>query len=332
MSTGTIVLTGANGTLGLAYVKAVLKDFQGHHAVLTVRNEDPSDVNTTKLKETIAAFPDAQYSIYTLDLASLDSVRSFASTITGKVASGELPAISTIMCNAFAWSITNGLQLTGDGYELSFQVNHLSHFALVLQLLGSIDKSNGRIVVLSSDSHYPRKNALEQFPPVFPEDIEKLAKPEKDVSGEEVGRGFQRYGLSKLCVVMFAYELARRLRENSDLRGVTVVASDPGGIPDSRAMAEGVPKLWGMMMKYVLNPLQPVLKYAAPLRKSAEAGRDLAHLSLGRIHPGKSGYYTMMKIDKSSPESYEEEKWRLLWKKSVEWSGIKPTDTILLVD
>lgn len=213
MSTGTIVLTGANGTLGLAYVRSALKDFPEYHAVLTVRNDGPSDPNTAKLREIIAAFPNAKYSIHTLDLSSLASVRVFSSTIAGKVASGELPAISTIVCNAFAWSISTGLKFTGDGYELSLQVNHLSHFALILQLLGSIDTSNGRIVVLSSDSHYPGKSGLEQFPPTFPEDIEKLAKPAKDAPGEEVGRGFQRYGLSKLCIVMFAYELTRRLQE-----------------------------------------------------------------------------------------------------------------------
>jgi NAD(P)-dependent dehydrogenase (short-subunit alcohol dehydrogenase family) len=121
--------------------------------------------------------------------------------------------ISTIVCNAFAWTISNGLQFTGDGYELSFQVNYLSHFALILQLLRSIDKQNGRIMVLSSDTHYPGKSSLEQFSPMFPADIEKLAKPVKDAPGEEVGRGYARYGLSKLYVVMFAYELTRKLRE-----------------------------------------------------------------------------------------------------------------------
>lgn len=108
-----------------------------------------------------------------------------------------------------------------------------------------------------------------------------------------------------------------------------MAALDPGGIPDSRAMDEGVPKTWAILMKYVLNPLQPVLKYVAPLRKSGEAGRDLAHLSLGMVHPGESGYYTMMKTDKSSPESYEEDKWKVLWSKSVEWTEIKPSETIL---
>jgi hypothetical protein len=117
--------------------------------------------------------------------------------------------------------------------------------------------------------------------------------------------------------------------QSAEFKNVTVVALDAGGIPDSRAMSEGVPRMWSVLMKYVLNPLQPVLKYGLPLRKSGEAGRDLARLSLGKVYPGVSGYYTMMKTDKSSPESYDEDKWRLLWSKSVEWSGIKPTDTVL---
>ena len=45
-------------------------------------------------------------------------------------------------------------QLTKDGYETTFQVNHLSQFYLTLLLKQTIQSSNNpRIVVVSSESH-----------------------------------------------------------------------------------------------------------------------------------------------------------------------------------
>lgn len=211
-SVGTVVLTGANGSLGIAYVKSLLISFPNYTAILTVRDDSESDPNTQKLRQLIAKHPKAF--IYKLDLASLSAVTQFSAQISSRVTSGELPPISAIVCNAFAWSLNTGLKFSADGYELSFQVCYLSHFALVLRLLGSMDIVNGRVVLLASDSHDPeRKNALESYPVKFPDDPAQLAKPSPDKKGEEIGRGFQRYGLSKLCCVMFMYQLNSHLAQ-----------------------------------------------------------------------------------------------------------------------
>ncbi|KAG5644134.1 hypothetical protein DXG03_009081 [Asterophora parasitica] len=318
MPGGTVVLTGANSTLGLAFIANALQDFPTHHFILTVRNPSPIDPNTAKLHLLLSKFPSAKYTLHTLNLASLAGVRTFSSFIASQVARGDLPPISAIVCNAFAWSISSGLQFTRDGFELSFQVNHLAHFALVLQLLDSMHKTQGRIVGLSSDSHEPGASALAVYPPGIPDDIERLARPVPDKPGEEVGRGFQRYGVSKLCVVMFVYELNRRLQA------------------DSRAMSKDVPKAWGILMKYFLNPLQPLLKLAIPtLRNSNVAGKDLVELSLREAFAAARGtngyYYKMSRPGKSSTKSYAETKWAKLWERSVAWSGIQPGDTALSV-
>lgn len=209
---GTIILTGANGSLGIGFVKRLLTHFPDHTAILTVRDDSDSDPNTKSLRQLIAKHP--KVSICKLDLASLSDVKEFAANISSRVTSGELPRISAIVCNAFAWSLNTGRKLTADGYELSFQVSYLSHLVLVLRLLGSLDISNGRVVMLGSDSHDPeKKNGLETYPVKFPDDPEHLAKPPLDGKGEEIGRGFQRYGLSKLCCIMFMYSLNRHLAQ-----------------------------------------------------------------------------------------------------------------------
>lgn len=43
--------------------------------------------------------------------------------------------------------------MSQDGFEMSWQVNHLSNFVLVLLLLQSMDKKNGRILIVGSWSH-----------------------------------------------------------------------------------------------------------------------------------------------------------------------------------
>lgn len=213
----SIIITGANGSLAVPSVSYLLKKYPDYTAILTVRDTSDSDPNTARLKETIAEFPKATTSIRKLDLSSLSAVQEFASTISSEIFSKTLPPIAAIVCNAYVWSISSGLKLSPDGYELSFAVNHLAHIALVLRLLGSM-KPDGRLVFLASDAHYPGKNGLEKYPPGIPDDIELLVKPEPDVAGQEVGRGFQRYGNSKLAVVMGTYELNKRLQQVGDLK------------------------------------------------------------------------------------------------------------------
>ncbi|KAG6817293.1 hypothetical protein H0H87_010635 [Tephrocybe sp. NHM501043] len=323
MFEGTVILTGANGTLGLAFVAAVLKDYSSHHLILTVRKDSPSDANTAKLYTLLSQFPNAKYTIHTLDLTSLGSVVAFASNIASQVASHALRPISAIVCNAFAWSLTSGLKFTSDGYEQSFQVNYLAHFVLVLSLLESMDPAHGRVVGLSSDTHEPGASPGEVFPPTLPADIELLAKPAPDAPGEEVGRGMQRYGVSKLCVVLFVYELNRRLQKDpayKKLRGITALAVDPGTITDSRATNRNVPAPWKFGMKYIMNPLQPLLKYVMPtLQRSSTAGKGLARLSLDYGYQGMKAvsYYQGLNPAQSSMESYDKEKSVRLWDDSV---------------
>ncbi|KAF2449037.1 hypothetical protein P171DRAFT_428989 [Karstenula rhodostoma CBS 690.94] len=131
------------------------------------------------------------------------------------------------------WSLNSGVQFSKDRLELGMAVNTLAHFNLVLRLLGHVEE-RGRIVFLSSESHWPGKAGFEVYPPVIPEDMEELVKYEKDVPGEEAGRGFLRYGLSKLAGVMLMYELNRRLQKQPALSNIRVLAVDPGGILANR--------------------------------------------------------------------------------------------------
>ena len=204
---GTIIITAANGSLAIPAVQHLLTTYPDYNAVLTVRNPSDSDPNTKKLRAIIANHPGAKTSIYQLDLADLSAVHEFATNIVDEIQKGSLPPLASLVCNAYYWNLAGGLETTKDGYEKSFQVTHVAHAALVLRLLGSFGPEGGRIVLFSSDAHWPGKNSLEKYPPAIPDDLELLVRPDADGTPDNFGRGFQRYAVSKLAVVTWMYAL-----------------------------------------------------------------------------------------------------------------------------
>jgi NAD(P)-dependent dehydrogenase (short-subunit alcohol dehydrogenase family) len=210
--TGTVIITGANGSLAIPAVTYLLSEYKPDAIILTVRNE--TDDNTAKLRAAIAQAPSSvNVTIRKLDLASLTEVHAFAKWVRAQVAAREIPPLAAVIWNAMSWTLQGGLKFTADGYEQTIAVNHIAHFALTLELLASFDQEHGRIVFLGSDSH--DKSSLQKFPSVLPADLDKLVHPEPDREDEVADRGFQRYGLSKLVSIMTMYELSRRLAKVS---------------------------------------------------------------------------------------------------------------------
>lgn len=223
---GTIIITGANGSLAVPAVQHLLTNYPSYTLVLTVRDILDTDVNTKQLREIITQYPEANTSIRKLDLANLAAVHEFARAIAAEITDGKLPPLASIICNAYYWNLAGNVNITLDGYEQSFQVTHLAHAALVLRLLGSFGSNGGRVVLFSSDAHWPGKNSLEKYPPAIPDNLDMLVKPAADEPPDNFGRGFQRYAVSKLAVVMWMYVLNRYLEKVCINHG-----SSMGGLP-----------------------------------------------------------------------------------------------------
>ena len=208
---GTIIITAANSSLAIPAVQHLLTKYPNYTLVLTVRDTADNNVNTKKLRATIARYPGTKTSIHELDLADLSAVHDFANGIVNEISHGELPPLASLICNAYYWNLVDGLETTKDGYEKSFQVTHIAHSALVLRLIGSFGSDGGRVILFSSDAHWPGKNGLEKYPPILPDNLELLARPSTDEKPDNAGRGFQRYAVSKLAVVTWMYALNRYL-------------------------------------------------------------------------------------------------------------------------
>lgn len=196
--------------MGIPAADHLLQKYPEYTVIFTVRDASDDDINTKTLRDTISKHPDSKASVLALDLASLSGVHDFADNIIAGIQSGKYPRLAAIVCNAYYWNLIGDPEFTEDGYDKTIQVSHISHAALVLRLLESFDARGGRIVLISSDSHWPGKNAMEKYPPSI-DDVENLVNP--TVDDDKQGRGYQRYATAKLAITTWMYSLNRRLEK-----------------------------------------------------------------------------------------------------------------------
>lgn len=210
---GLVIFTGANSSMGIPAADHLLQKYPEYTTVFTVRDASDSDPNTKNLRQVIAKYPNTKAFVSALDLTSLDATHAFADTIVEGIKSGKYPPIAAIVANAYYWNLIGDPEITSDGFDKTIQVSHISHSALILRLLGEFSDAGGRVVLLSSDSHWPGKNSMEKYPPVIPEDLELLVKPTCD--DDKQGRGYQRYASAKLAITTWMHALNSHIEKVS---------------------------------------------------------------------------------------------------------------------
>ena len=289
----TAIITGANSGLGLQCARSLLATDPSWHVVLAVRDPERGAAAVEQLGS------GQRCTVMQLDLASLSSVQGFIDD--ARV--GGLPPLHAVVCNAGV-QVVSGAQTTADGYEMTFGVNHLGHFALVSGLLDAL-RPPARIVVVSSGTHDPAK--FTGMPHPHYASAAELAQPPGELTGEE---GRRRYTTSKLCNLLFCYELDRQLEHGT--RGVTVNAFDPGLMPGS-GLSRDYPPLMQFAWRYVL----PALRFLPGVNSTRTSGRHLAALAADPRLDGVTGmYFEGNKPALSSVDSYDLDKARELWETS----------------
>jgi NAD(P)-dependent dehydrogenase (short-subunit alcohol dehydrogenase family) len=289
VTTKTAVITGANTGLGLECARSLLASDEAWHVVLAVRDPDRGASAIAEL-----AAPQ-RCTVLPLDLASLRSVREFG----GRLRDAGLPPLRAVVCNAGLQAV-DGTKLTDDGVEMTFGVNHLGHFALVRGLLDQLE-APARVVIVSSGTHDPKKFTGMPHPQYT--SAEELAHP--PVGASEDGR--RRYTTSKLCNLLFAYELDRRLGQGAN--GVTVTAFDPGLMPGS-----GLARDYSPLGKFAWRYVFPVLRVLPNVNSTRASGKRLAALACDPEFEGVTGtYFEGAKQIRSSADSYDQRLATDLW-------------------
>jgi NAD(P)-dependent dehydrogenase (short-subunit alcohol dehydrogenase family) len=238
-----------------------------------------------------------------LDLASLASVRAFGAAVPEM----GLPRLHAVVCNA-AVQVVTGTRWSPGGIELTFATNHLGHFALVDGVLEHLE-APARIAVVSSDTHDPSKGP--GMPAPRYETADALAHPDEE-SGPPAEVGRRRYTTSKLCNVLFAYELDRRLGHGR--RGIAVNAFNPGFMPGGASnLARDYTPPQRLAWRYAL----PVMRLLPHVHSARTSGRRLAALVADPALAGVTGrYYDGDRDIQSSFESYDLAKAADLWRTS----------------
>jgi NAD(P)-dependent dehydrogenase (short-subunit alcohol dehydrogenase family) len=191
------VVTGANSGLGLISARELAR--AGARVVLACRD---TEKGSAALRELTTEVPGAQAELAALDLASLDSIRSFAQELADAHAGLDL-----LINNAGVMAPPR--RTTKDGFELQFGTNHLGHFALTGLLLSTLEgRRDARVVTVSSTAHRMGRINFD------------------DLHGERRYRRWRAYGQAKLANLLFALELDRRLRAAGST--VKSVAAHPG--------------------------------------------------------------------------------------------------------
>jgi len=196
MEDKTILITGS--TDGIGKQTAFELAYLGARVILHGR--EAAKVKPV-MKEIAQKTGNDTLDFFIADLSSLDQIRAMGAEIRRKYS-----RLDVLINNAGV--AMNRFEISDDGYEMTFAVNHLAVFTLSLQLLDLLTQSApSRIINVASMVH---SSSLE---------YDNLANPPNF-------DGWEAYCQSKLCNILFTYELAEKLQDQN----VTVNCLHPGVI------------------------------------------------------------------------------------------------------
>ena len=267
-------ITGASSGLGLETARALAG--MGATVALLCRSAERGEAARAEIA---AATGNRDLHVVACDLANLDSVRAAAAELLAR-----FDALHVLVNNAGLMLMQR--RITVDGLEETFQVNHLSAFALTALVRERLQASApARVITVSSIAHRAAQLDFE------------------DLMSERLYDGLYVYARSKLANVLFTYELARRLEDS----GVTANTLHPGLVRTGFGHNNG----FAMRAFMTLSQLPPL---ASSPRRGA---RTQVWLACAPEVAGLSGrYFVRRRARRSSRISYDGDSQRRLWKAS----------------
>jgi NAD(P)-dependent dehydrogenase (short-subunit alcohol dehydrogenase family) len=274
----TVVITGANAGIGFATAIGLAK--QGATIVLICRS---AERGRAAVKAVVGRGASGA-KLVIADLSSQAAIRELSASLHE-----QLPRIDVLINNvgaAFAHR-----ELTVDGLEKTFALNHLAPFLLTHLVLDLIQKSSqGRIVNLTAGMPASRHGFLD------------------NLQGERSYGQFAAYRSSKIGNILFTYELARRLEGT----GITVNCVHPGPVK-----TEFTRKAGGF--------LGTISKFLRPIMKSPDAGaRGPIYLATSpEVACVTGAYFVSCKQKRSAAMTYDRELAVKHWEISRRLTGLR---------
>lgn len=280
MENKIVLITGATAGIGKETAREIAKT--GANVVIIGRDSAKTGAVADELRK---ASGNEKIDTLVADLSLMSGIRRAADEFKSKY-----ERLDVLVNNAGA--IFDRRELTAEGLEKTFALNHISYFLLTNLLLDTIKNSApARIVSVSSTAH--------SFGKI---DFENLQR-EKSFSK------FGSYSASKLMNVLFTYELARHLKGTD----VTANCLHPGAVASN----------FGDELTGIFGWLTQIGKKLAFI--SAEKGAETSvYLATSPEVETVSGrYFDSKKAVKSSTASYDENLQKRLWEASEKIVGQK---------
>lgn len=245
------IVTGANS--GIGYPTAAELARKGATVVMACRDRAKGEAAVARMRR---EFPGAMVEFSELDLASLDSLRAFA---TRELARDE--PLDLLINNAGVWAPPKRLE-TKDGFELQFGTNVLGHFALTGLLLPALRRAAVRFEatggMVAGGSERPRVVTVASV-------AHKGAKLHfEDLQYRTGYVPMTSYTQSKLADLMFALEMDRRLRRSASSGSagqpaILSVAAHPGVANTNLFQTGDVGALRKAMMRWMGQAIRAFL-------------------------------------------------------------------------
>lgn len=270
------IITGATSGIGRETAKELAR--KGAVLVLPIRDSLKGDILKDEILEQV---PEAQLDLMHCDLASFASIREFATAFKKKYKN-----LHVLINNAGIWETKRNL--TSDGIEKNFAVNHLAPFLLTNLLLNSLKASApSRIINVASDAH---KQGKINF---------------SDLEFEKKYSSLGSYAQSKLANILFTKKLSQKLKGT----GVTANCLHPGVV--STNLFDKMPKiLMGVMNLFMISP-----------QKGAQTSVYLA--TSPEVENVSGEYFAKSKNKKPAPQALRQDVADKLWEISEKYVGIQ---------
>ena len=272
------LITGATNGIGEEAAKELNK--MGAEIVFVARNEEKGEQLKAELKEATGK----ESTMILANLSSQAEVKSAAE----KFLSMEKP-LDILLNNA---GIMNRKRnITEDGLEEVFSVNHLAYFTFTLMLIDKLKSTEGsRVVNVASGAH--------QF-------VKEMNFG--DLQSEKVYKPMQVYGQSKLANILFTKSLANKLADH----GVTVNCLHPGFV--STGIGSNNKGIWNILMSL-----------ARPFARNTDKGAETSVYlcSSPEVKDISGEYFVDCKIEKVSDAAKSSDQADKLWEISSELTGL----------